>query len=56
MTAEMNIMKPTAGYGSLDHRGNLNVLGELKVDPVENKLAQYEHKWLNHVSRMEDIH
>jgi len=25
------------------------------VDPVENKSAQHKQKWLNHVSRMEDI-
>jgi hypothetical protein len=28
---------------------------ELKVDPVQKKLAQYKLKWLNRVSRMEDI-
>jgi hypothetical protein len=28
---------------------------KLKVDPVENKLAQYKQKWLYYVIRMEDI-
>jgi hypothetical protein len=28
---------------------------ELKVDPVEQKLAQYKQKLLNHFTRMEDI-
>jgi hypothetical protein len=32
-------------------RGN-DIL-ELNVDPVENNLAKYKPKWLNHVSRME---
>jgi len=28
---------------------------EIKVDLLERKLAQYEQKWVNNVSRMEDI-
>jgi len=28
---------------------------DLKVDPIEKKLAQYKQKKLNHVSRMEGI-
>jgi hypothetical protein len=35
-TAEMNFMRLSAGYSSLDHRINY-ILEELKVDPVENK-------------------
>jgi hypothetical protein len=31
----------TAGYSLLDHRRNEDILKELKVDPFENKLAQY---------------
>jgi hypothetical protein len=44
----------TAGYNSLDHETNEDILEELKDGQVENKLAQYEQKLLNHVSRMED--
>jgi hypothetical protein len=32
-----------------------NGLEDIKVVPVEKKLAQYEQEWLNHTSRMEDI-
>jgi hypothetical protein len=32
-----------------------DILEEIKVDPVEKELAQYKQKWLNHISRMEDI-
>jgi len=32
-------MRPTAEYSLLDHRRNEYVLEEIKVDPVENKLA-----------------
>jgi len=34
---------------------NVNILEELKLDPVEDKLAQYKQKWLNRDSRMEGI-
>jgi hypothetical protein len=56
-TAEMKLVRPTAGYSLLDHGRNENedILDKLKVDPVERKLAQYKQKWLYHVSRMEDI-
>jgi hypothetical protein len=32
-----------------------DILEELKVDPVRNKLAQDKQKWLDHVSRLEAI-
>jgi hypothetical protein len=47
--------RPTPGYSLSDHRRNENVLGEFKVDPDKRKLAQYKQKYLNHVSRLEDI-
>jgi hypothetical protein len=34
---------------------NENILEDIKVKLAENKLAQYEQKWLNHVITMEDI-
>jgi hypothetical protein len=37
----MKFMKSTAGYSLLYHRRNDEILEELKVEPVENKLAQY---------------
>jgi hypothetical protein len=39
-----------AGRSSLGHRKSEDVLEELKVG-----LAQYKQKYLNHVSRMEDV-
>jgi hypothetical protein len=38
-TAEMKFMRPTGGYSLLDHRRSENILEELNVDPVEEKLA-----------------
>jgi hypothetical protein len=46
-------MERRAGYILLDCRKK-EVL-ELKVEPDENKRAQYKQKWLNHVNRMLDI-
>jgi hypothetical protein len=31
------------------------ILEEIKVDTVRNKLGQYEQKWLNHISSLEDM-
>jgi len=47
-------MRRTVGFGLLDHRRNEDVLKKLQVDPLEKRLAQYK-KWLNDISRMEDI-
>jgi len=54
-TAEMKFMRSTAGYSLLDNRRNECILEELKVDPVEKKLAQHKQKWLNNITRMDDI-
>jgi hypothetical protein len=32
-------MTRTAGYSLLDHRGSENILEDINVDPIENKLA-----------------
>jgi len=47
-------MRHTAGCSLLDHERNEHIL-QLEVHPVKKKLAQYKRKWLNLVSRMEDI-
>jgi hypothetical protein len=48
-------MRPIAGYSSLDHRGNEDILEEVTAKPVEKKLAQYKQNLLNLLSMMEDI-
>jgi hypothetical protein len=47
-------MRHTKGHSFFGYRRNEDIL-ELKLDPVENKSAQYEQKWLNRVRRMGDI-
>jgi len=43
-TAEMKFMRRTSGYSLLDHRRDEDIL-ELRVDPVEKKLAQYKQNY-----------
>jgi hypothetical protein len=54
-TIEMIYMRHTAGYNLIHHRRNEDILEKLNVDTDEEKSAQYEQKWLNLVTRMEDI-
>jgi hypothetical protein len=38
----MKFKRRTAEYSLLDHRNNEYILKELRVDPVEKKVAQYK--------------
>jgi hypothetical protein len=51
----MKFTRHTAGYNSLNRRRNGNISEKINIDSVKKKLAQCKEKWLNHVSRMEDI-
>jgi len=53
-TGEMIFMRWTEEYSLLEQRRN-DIFEKLKVYPSKNKLSQYKQKWLNHVSRMENI-
>jgi hypothetical protein len=44
----------TAGHTLLNHKRNEEILEELHVTPLEDKLCTYRHKWFQHVHRMED--
>jgi hypothetical protein len=50
----MKLMRRRTEYSLLDHRRNDN-LEELKVEPLEMKLARYKQKLLGPVIRLEDI-
>jgi hypothetical protein len=41
----------TAGYTLFDHKRNEEILEELKVEPVDQKLRTYKSNWLQHVTR-----
>jgi hypothetical protein len=50
----MKYLRRTAGYPLLYHKRNEEMLEELHVTPLENKLCTYRHVWFQHVHRMED--
>jgi hypothetical protein len=52
-TAEIKIMRRTAGYSLLDHKRNY-ILGKLDMDPIEKKSEHYKQKWSDRVGRMKN--
>jgi hypothetical protein len=50
----MKYLRRTAGYTLLDHKRNEEILEELHVTPLEEKLCTYTHNWFQYVHRMED--
>jgi hypothetical protein len=50
----MKYLLLTAGYTLLNHKRNEEILEELHVTPLEDKLCTYRHKWFQRVYRMED--
>jgi hypothetical protein len=49
---EMKFLRRTAGYTLLDHKKNENILQELNITPVLEKITKYGHNWIKHVHRM----
>jgi hypothetical protein len=50
----MKYLQRTAEYTLLDNKRNEEILEELHVTPLEDKLCTYRHKLFQHVHRMED--
>ncbi|KAJ4433726.1 hypothetical protein ANN_16037 [Periplaneta americana] len=46
--------KRTAGYTLLDRKRNEEILEQLEVESVEEKITRYKFNWLDHVRRMEN--
>jgi glucose-6-phosphate isomerase len=46
-------LRRTAGYTLLDHKRNDEILEELHVTPLEEKLCTYRHNWFQHFHRLE---
>jgi hypothetical protein len=42
----------TVGYTLFDHKRNEEILEELKVEPVDEKLRRCKSNWLQHITRM----
>jgi len=47
----MKFMTRTAGYSSLDDKRKEDIAEGLNVEPVENKLIQYEQKLRHYMHR-----
>jgi hypothetical protein len=48
----MKFFRRTARYTLFDHKRNEEILEELKVEPVDEKLRRYKSNWLQCVTRM----
>jgi len=44
----MKTFRRTAGYSLLDHKGNAEILEELKVELVIERVSRYKSNWLRH--------
>jgi hypothetical protein len=53
-TSEMKFLRKTAGYTLMDHKQNEEIIKELQVAPIINKIQNYKTKCIQHVSRMDD--
>ncbi|KAJ4448947.1 hypothetical protein ANN_00339 [Periplaneta americana] len=51
---EMKFLRRTAGYTILDRKRNEEILEQLEVESVEEKISRYKFNWLDHVRRMEN--
>jgi len=52
VAAEMKYMRRTAGYNWTDYKTNVQIVKELKIIPVFDKLLEYKRNWIQHVNRM----
>jgi len=42
----------TAGYIWTDYKTNAQIIMELKITPILDKLLEYKRNWIQHVNRM----
>jgi hypothetical protein len=50
-SGEMKFFRRTAEYALFDHKRDEEILEELKVEPVGEKLRRYKSNWLQQVTR-----
>ena len=48
----MKIFRRTAGYTLFDEERNAEILEDLQVEPVDEKLRRYKSNWLRHATRI----
>jgi len=50
--AGMKYMRRTAGYTWTDYKTNAQIVKELKITSILDKLLEYKRRWIQHVNRM----
>ena len=50
--AETKCIRRTAGYTWTDYKTNAQIVKELKITPILDKLLEYKRCWMQHVNRM----
>jgi hypothetical protein len=50
--AEMELLRPLAGYTLYDHKTNDSVRRELQTECILDKIDEYRRNWLLHLQRM----
>ena len=52
-TTEMKFMRGTAQYIWRGYKTSEDILSELKINPVVNKIQNYGNEWMQHIRRMD---
>jgi Tfp pilus assembly protein PilZ len=52
ISAEMKFMRRTACFIWSDFKQNIEILEELKVNPIQDKISNYKTDWRDHVNQM----
>jgi hypothetical protein len=51
-SAKIKFIRRMAKYTRQDYKTNGDILSELKINPVLNKIKNYRNEWIQHVRRM----
>jgi ABC-type ATPase involved in cell division len=53
--SEIKFLRRTVGYTLLDHEKNEDILQELNITPVLEKITKYRHNWVKHIRCMNNL-
>ena len=53
-TAEMNFLRPIAGYQRIDRKQNKDIRQQLNIEELNTTIAKYRTNWKQHLIRMTD--
>ena len=51
-TAEMNFLRPIAGYQRIDKKQNREIRQELNIEELNNTIIEYRTNWKQHLNRI----